>query len=294
MGLGTDETTEFNARLVLTGGLFFNKIILGKLTVSDINPSEACVHLLHRLTADGNLSGSELWTLAEWLNEHPEATEVWPGSVLVGPLAAIFEDGNVDEAELQVLAEMIVEIEREWSQRKASAVHLAPEALTPATLDNAFLPRVPWQTQIDSLDEGVFEVDLYEQTCSCPDWERHRNSRPVGDIGRCCKHMAEAYTRVESRETTVFPWLDALFKDFIERGRGAHPQEEWCTSRIGDQDVLISKGPASWCHIYCQGAQGYDRFAFNTEERRWSYGRNPGPLAPAAEKLFSEFPGPSN
>ena len=262
--------------------------------MSDSNPSEACIQLLHRLTADGKLSATELWTLADWLNENPEATEVWPGSALIGPLATVFADGVVDEAELQVLAEMIVDIEREWSQINPCVTHVDSEHTQPIGLDHAVLPRVPWQTTIETEDEGSFDVDLFEQTCTCPDWERNRSGRDVGDIGRCCRHMAEAFTKAESRETTLFPWLGALFKDFIERGRGAHPQEEWRTSRIGEQEVLISKGPASWCHIYCPAGDGYDRFAYNTDERRWSYGRNPGPLTPAAEKLFADVRGPNN
>ena len=41
--------------------------------------------LCETILADGELSYDELYRLAEWLNNHPEASFQWPGNLLVVP-----------------------------------------------------------------------------------------------------------------------------------------------------------------------------------------------------------------
>lgn len=54
-----------------------------------------CEHILE----DGEISGDELYALAEWLNGHREACFVWPGNLLVKPLQDAWSDGKITKTE---------------------------------------------------------------------------------------------------------------------------------------------------------------------------------------------------
>ena len=38
---------------------------------------------------------------------------------------------------------------------------------------------------------GRYTVNLHTYTCTCPDFIERRAERPVGDLGRSCKHLRD-------------------------------------------------------------------------------------------------------
>ena len=57
--------------------------------------------------------------------------------------------------------------------------------------------------------------------------------------------------------------------------------------------AVITAGPNNWCNVMAPTAEGYQNFAFNPEQRRWSYGEAPtrsGVIAKAIREHFSPTP----
>lgn len=51
------------------------------------------------LTADNHISADEVMYLKNWLSNHPEVTDEWPGKVIAARVTAILEDGMITAAE---------------------------------------------------------------------------------------------------------------------------------------------------------------------------------------------------
>jgi hypothetical protein len=242
----------------------------------DYNP-ENLVAVCESILEDGEISGDELYRLAEWLNDHREACLHWPGDLLVKPLQEIWADGKVTKTEMRQIGRLLVRIRKDWAKREtAAAFERAGDAVAQIVhaidLSQPRMPAIPFVLQVKShTDKSVFyDVDLSGPTCTCPDWRSNRCALPQAHLSRCCKHVFDAFGRLEP-ESGWPGWLGA----FLDLSWTPHPLQEWMVLRIGRGFVLASTAPNGWANVYADEGGSYDRFGYNVFEDRWSYGIQP-------------------
>jgi hypothetical protein len=248
-----------------------------------MTPTQKTIGFLRTLTADGLLSSEEIWSLGKFLNENETSVEVWPGNLLLPMLGSAFEDGHLNEEEMDVLASTISSIEQEWATKNP---HLHPPGPPgPLPVNPPQMPRLELTMEMpSSREEKAFVINLMQHTCTCPD-SHQRKVWPVAHPGRCCKHMANAFSRTGK---PMEPWFQTLLDDCFMRGRGTDPVDDWLLAQVPKvKPALISGGPSEWCSVFVAENKGYERFAFNRVTSRWSYGAAPT-LARAIESTIHE------
>jgi hypothetical protein len=256
--------------------------------------AERVVRFLRGLLFDGELSGDEVWSLASWLNKQSrEVCQQWPANVLVPLLQNVFEDGELSSQEMIAVASALVKIEREWSTRFAPVEDAVEPAFRKDGNDTGgvkrpLLPVVDYVGSVASSDgTGEYRVDLKNHICTCPDWVGWRRSAPPQDYKRACKHIARLYHALEIASETEDLMFDAFIVDHVCRDRGTLPQDEWLLEMVNGKAVLYGQTPGKpWVNIFAPQGSGYDRFGFNKEERRWSYGESPRGFAKFFRQKF--------
>ena len=235
--------------------------------------TQKTVGFLRTLTADGFLSTEEIWSLAKFFNENGSCQNVWPGNLLVPMLGSAFEDAELTEEEMEILASTITSIEQEWGAKNPQQEQARKVAETALEVRQASMPCLDLSFEMPAGKEDlVYVVKLLQHTCTCPDW-RQRQIWPVAHPGRCCKHVAHAFAQTGK---PMEPWLQALLDDCFLRGRGTDPVDDWLLLRVPKtKPALISGGPGEWCSVFAPEAKGYERYAFNRLDGRWSYGTAP-------------------
>lgn len=232
---------------------------------------EEFIALCQRVTEDGHLTDQEVFELHGWIEGHPELHDEWPVSKLAFHVSRAVADGQVNEEELTAIGPALIEIETRWSTRQSQLI--AQQAADNFDLASASLPVLAVSLNIESSREAdSYQVDLSECRCNCPDWQGQRQRFPLGHIGRCCKHVAEALTRL--RPESDWPgWLAALIDDCVSRDRGVSPREDWRVIQIQNDECLVSTANHGWSNVYAPIAKrAYGRFGYSLIERRWSYG----------------------
>ncbi len=240
------------------------------------DPTELLL-LCDSILEDGEISGDELYDLATWLNDHRDACFHWPGNILVGPLQDVWADGHVTKTEMRQIGRLLVRIRKDWARQQSAlaaqqAALFAEQLCHKFDLTNPATPCIPYTTRIKSHSEpGLhYDVDLSAPSCTCPDWRSVRQSLPATHLSRCCKHILEAYGNLEP----AGGW-PGWFGPFVDSGYPPHPRAQWMVLNIGGRTVLASASPTGWTNVYAQNHEGYDRFGYNIDEDRWSYGMEP-------------------
>lgn len=240
--------------------------------MSGYDPSELMA-VCEAILQDGELSGREVYRLSQWLNEHREATQHWPGNLLVKPLQAAWADGKLSVSELQEIGRLLMRAHDEWVKRRAGdTLERSPEvgaaALGTINLGQPRLPTIAWSTRVRSEadPEKKFDVDLRGPTCTCEEWRDSRQNKPEGDLGRCCSHVLEGFCRVEP--VSGWPgWLGA----FLRYRWKPDPRKVWMVMRIGESFVLASTAPMDWADVFAPATGEYERFGYHLLEDRWAY-----------------------
>jgi hypothetical protein len=132
-----------------------------------------------------------------------------------------------------------------------------------------------------------YGVDLYEHTCTCPDWAASRYSANFGSINRACKHIAEAFL---SLKHPLPGWLTAVFEDCIRRNHGTSPDANWFVLQLSKNIAVALAGSSNpWVNVYAPSGGHYERFGYNKEEDRWSYGNKPHLSRKIADFISERF-----
>ena len=76
--------------------------------------------LCQAIISCGELSEDSIRQLSEYINNSPNASESWPGNLLIKPLQKVWKDGVVDEAELEYLSELLESIVQPVSRKQPS------------------------------------------------------------------------------------------------------------------------------------------------------------------------------
>jgi hypothetical protein len=261
------------------------RIVAGSLTVfgRDTNRSVTAfespelIALCASVLSDGEVSADEAYSLAEWLNKHPEAAQNWPGSELVKVLQELWADRAVVSRELHRLARVLTSVQREWARHPetnicATSNHSVID-LSQLKIDEVRLASFNAKFSVPSQSEPsrFYEVDLNGPSCTCPDWCTWRSNLPVGDLTRCCKHILSVYARLV-RPAKTDNWLLA----FIANAWPAHPGTSWHLMTVESGKVLFCSASArGWSNVFAMADGSYTRFGYNVEEERWAYGVEP-------------------
>ncbi len=246
------------------------------------------IAFLRTLTLDGLLTSDEVWAIGKFFNDNPECTHEWPGDVLAPMIGSAFDDDQINEEEMTLLAETISSIESEWLARNPGLAD-SEEYAGQFTTQPALIPVIDARIEFPSpREEQSFVVTLHPPVCTCNEWNFSRKVLPDRHPGRCCKHVANAYVRTGK----VFePWFQAVLNDCFAYARGTPPKGEWLLVQIPEQKPAVVCGSAdSWCTVFAPRGQEYQSFAFNPEQRRWSYGEAPtraGTIAKAIREHFT-------
>jgi hypothetical protein len=236
----------------------------------------AFIDICRAVTADGKLVPEEVWYLANWLNEHPDAMKVWPGSLFVDPLNAAFVDGVLSKEEIQEIARLIEQVEREYSaQRKPREI--VREQPTGYSVQEVRLPSIPYSATVQSFSsEDLYSVRLNDCSCTCPDWATRRASFPVDNPSRLCKHAAAAFQEFSSTASAVLPeWLLGVVDQTLRYGRGVLPADHWLLVEVESKPYIVCYGKSEWRNVYTLDGEGCGSFGFNVNQNRWSYDIEP-------------------
>lgn len=243
--------------------------------MSAYDPSDL-IALCETILEDGELSGREVYRLSQWLNENREACSHWPGNLLVTSLQKAWADAKLTTAELQEIGRLLISIHKEWivdaDANMEPAPPVSPEGLQKLDLTQPLLPLIPWKTRARSRTDksACYEVDLSKPSCTCPDWQHDRSHFPIGHLGRCCRHVLFAYSRVHP--PTGWPsWMQA----FLGHQWTPHPCKQWMVIRCGSALVLASTAPIDWADVFAPHVGEYERFGYHITENRWAYGSEP-------------------
>lgn len=228
------------------------------------------IYFLRRLTADGFLTGEEVWSLADFFTKNKDCAAVWPGNLLAPMLESAFDDSVLSEEEMRLIAETISSVEEEWRLKNPCSIEEADEG-EPITIRPALIPVIDAKFEIPAPNDESYVVFLKDHRCTCADW-KPRAPLPAQHPGKCCKHVAYAFTRTGK----VFePWFQALLDDCFAHARGTNPGLEWRLLQLPNKPALVAMGTGPWCNVYAPAKEGYETFAFNRLQRLWSYGTAP-------------------
>lgn len=241
------------------------------------------LRLIRRITSDGELSMQEVWDLAEFLNGNESAQHRWPGDRLWRQLEQMFEDKEISPEELIHLGGIIEEIEVTCSGVHTGATQIETradlEAISSKDLRLPSIGKTVYFTSERPLDKQI-SVDLNNHTCSCQDWFSHHKHLTSGSVGRLCRHMVNAYREVqEDSNTMAVNWdLDLTHFVFIlsEFKLAAEAVETWQFIEWPDGDAYVGWGKTDWAAAFVNVGEGrYERYGFNLQDERWSYGAVP-------------------
>jgi hypothetical protein len=209
--------------------------------------------------------------------------------LLVPALQSAFEDSELSADEMRELATLIAQVEHQWGQQlKTQGSNFVEATAAPGEDAPRMLPepRLPTVSRIVRLtcriSEQDYEVNLSNHSCQCAEWVSIRNRFALGTLGRCCKHVAQALAG-QVRHVNFEPWMAAVLEDCKNHGRGINPDFRWHLLDFPEGIAAISKGEGQWANVFAPAQEGYERFGFNTVDRRWSYG-----VAPRREKALVE------
>jgi hypothetical protein len=233
--------------------------------------------LCESILSDGELSGREVYRLAQWLNENRDAAQHWPGNLLVKLLQKAWSDGQITTAELQEIGRLLVKVHKEWIASHAGEVldavpAITPEILKKIDLTQPLLPSVPWVTRLRSRSEkgDGWEIDLSQPSCTCPEWRQERSQLPVGHLSRCCRHVLHAFSRLHPQ-----PGWPGWMRAFLGHQWTPHPSKQWMVLRVRDLLVLASTAPVDWADVFAIEEGEYERFGYHVMENRWAYDSRP-------------------
>lgn len=254
-----------------------------KTSRSKATESLEFLELLDEVSEDGELTHSEIRSIARWINEHRDGRQYWPATRFLPLLKGVFADGIIDQSEARQVASLIQSVRRDWVRYAGSVVRpeYTESSLEPDTSDEAVtfspnvarLPAISFALAVpsDSSADTEYNLDFGNPSCTCPDFRSYRQQLPSGHISRCCKHLMRGYAQI--RPEAGWPgWLDP----FLEAGFKPLPSQEWDTVQIGEEWFLISSASnTGWANAYATLEGEPVKFGYSTIEDRWAYGKEP-------------------
>jgi len=141
----------------------------------------------------------------------------------------------------------------------------------------------------ESIKKIKYEVNLYQLTCTCPNFTAHRSTLPQNDIRRICKHIKKVMEDVKLENE-----IDNLSYRIILCATDVHPKSEqgrlFFTFSVNGNPVAVSfkKGNSKpWFDVFAKQPYKttYEMYGYNPIEDRWSYNEHPA----YEESVLKEF-----
>jgi len=252
------------------------------------------IDLIRKITSDGKLEITEVWELADHLNDNRLARKRWPGTHLWPIIQQVFEDNVVTGDEMRMLGEEIANIEETCSEITDGINKDRPDfdinEINVSPLEAPMVEKTIY-AQIRGEGEKMYASNLRNQTCTCQDWENVHEVIPEPGIGRLCKHLIDGYREVhEDPKVNISDWPDAVANLIFILHRfkvPADPLMNWQFLEWKDpHQAFVGYGNADWATVFADtGESRFERFGFHLQERRWSYGATP----PDASTLAGYF-----
>jgi hypothetical protein len=293
----TRRTINFLAQLTIDGSLSGHEIWELANFLNNNNdcrghwPGSLLFPLMSEVYADGDLSSDEMKVLAQTIaNIEREWAWRWetgnlPGERLSLSVTLSPEQSNASIETRTTQYDPATAFQHFSSQRqkppraeslmeengKKTYVLKPPEQF----LNVPKLPRVKCKMAVQSRTGSgeEYEVDLNEHSCTCGDWASVRHLVDVGAVNRACKHIAKAFLKLKE---PLPKWLSAVFEECVRRNRGTGPEEKWFILQLSKNNATALAGSSNpWVNVYSPSSGLYERFGYNKEEDRWSYGRKP-------------------
>lgn len=127
--------------------------------------------------------------------------------------------------------------------------------------------------------ESNYSVNLFQMTCTCSDFQKKsRVDFAVDDVRRPCKHLIKMLLKKQ-----LLNQSDEMIQCLLEY----LPSEKHLVANnmTSGAAVIFCYGSSSWVDVFSRKRRkgdgdgkytgNYDRFGFNVEENRWSYGEGP-------------------
>ena len=242
-------------------------------------PNVETVNRLRGLAGMVKLMDQEIQALAEFLNDDREARHAWPGSPMFRYLHRLFSSAEGFESGRAHLGAVLAELDRQ-----CSAVLAPPDEeseLPPGAMreEEITLPEIRHRTRVAAEGSRVgFDVDLNTHSCSCPGWFGNRRFFAVGDLRRCCVHMAAAFSEIfqEQSERRHARILVEFLNERAWRGRGVEVRAAWRLFKIRMRPVLVSLTRDGRCSVYAfDEGMVFNRYVYHPEDGRWAFGQAP-------------------
>ena len=134
---------------------------------------------------------------------------------------------------------------------------------------------------------GRYTVNLHSYTCTCPDFTERRAERPVGDLGRSCKHLRDM---VLSLDTDAFG--DELTRVIFKSPHGPYKRIWFAPGPDGEILALGMRPDKPWLSLFIRSGSGepYTRYGYHPGEERWAYDSSP-PEAENILEMLKSVPG---
>ena len=146
------------------------------------------------------------------------------------------------------------------------------------------VPRLPqafdvWVEIGSGTSDRNYIVNLFEYSCTCPDYLKRRQYFYPGDVRRVCKHQ---FALMEERG--LVDQLDELSRAVLKFGANRKTLRR-LENKAGVAFALSTDTWAEWVDVVTRkkrvGEKGgaysgeYDVYGYNNSEKRWSYGEAP-------------------
>ena len=134
---------------------------------------------------------------------------------------------------------------------------------------------------------GRYTLNLYTYSCTCPDFVSRRSGRPVGDVGRSCKHLRDAVLSLD-----VDAIGDELTRVIFKSPFGPYDRIWFAPGPDGEIIALGMTEGKPWWNLFVRKGPGgpYDRYGFHPREVRWSWDDRP-PQVEVIQKMLAQVPG---
>lgn len=206
-----------------------------------------------------------------------DMTEVFLVRTEGGYIVSVY---SIDEEELRRFANRLdkePEYRGEVQTREKRKIVLKRHEAATFSLELVSTPEDVDQTIRGS--EESYIVNLFKMTCTCQDFQKRQRAQFAKmDVRRPCKHLLKLIVKEqllkEPDELTqsILEWLPSG-KNFAINHMTSGEPVVFCYGRNAWIDVFARKRRKGDGDGHYTG--GYDRFGFNIEENRWSYGTGP-------------------
>ncbi len=137
----------------------------------------------------------------------------------------------------------------------------------------------------ESQEDISYIISPASVTCSCPDFQEKRADTPQDSPCRVCKHLMHYYVRhPDDIPSPLTPFTDIFVHLNAKDARIPYAEPGIWSGVIEGAGTLVTSWTESlpWVNVYV----GNKKYGYNIDEKRWSYGEQPG----NADKILPLLP----